>query len=297
MTESLPTYAGLVESARANNRQGFPVGAAYLRAASTILTGTVLPAANRVYAAEARSLASDLGGGTASGAVIVLAVASGLGLVLLAIAQRWIARMSHRVFNVPMVVGTVLLVVVAGWSLIALLSEGSELRSARRASDAVEVLSASRVLVSRAQGDEALTLVNRGSDETDPADFRVVMAALSPRGGLLSRLPSVGVARGATDRLDADFTGLRTASDKLAGRVATGELPAAVASAPVTVGQADRLAGELSRDTTVAQRRFMTNASGAVSSLDGLAVAIPLLTAVAAVLALLGVRRRLGEYR
>jgi hypothetical protein len=41
----------------------------------------------------------------------------------------------------------------------------------------------------------------------------------------------------------------------------------------------------------------MTNASGAVSSLDGLAVAIPLLTAVAAVLALLGVRRRLGEYR
>jgi hypothetical protein len=123
------------------------------------------------------------------------------------------------------------------------------------------------------------------------------MAALSPRGGLLSRLPSVGVARGATDRLDADFTGLRTASDKLAGRVATGELPAAVASAPVTVGQADRLAGELSRDTTVAQRRFMTNASGAVSSLDGLVVAIPLLTAVAAVLALLGVRRRLGEYR
>src|SRR5207253_1463454 len=37
VAESSATYAGLVESARANNRQGFPVGAGYLRRATDLL--------------------------------------------------------------------------------------------------------------------------------------------------------------------------------------------------------------------------------------------------------------------
>jgi hypothetical protein len=229
--------------------------------------------------------------------VIVLAVASGSALVLLAIAQLWIARVSRRVFNVPMAIATVLLIVVALWSLIALLSESAGLRGAHRASDAVELLSASRVLVSRAQGDEDLTLVNRGSDETDPADFRLVMAALSPHGGLLSRVTSAGVPAATAGRLAADFTSLRAASDTLAALVSSGRIPAAIASAPVTIARADGLAGDLSRETTRAQSRFTTHASSAVSSLAGLAVAIPLLTAAAGALALFGVRQRLEEYR
>src|SRR5262249_40114488 len=38
----LPVYTGLVESARANNRQGLPVGAAYLRQASELMRATIL---------------------------------------------------------------------------------------------------------------------------------------------------------------------------------------------------------------------------------------------------------------
>ena len=37
VADSVQRYAGLVESARANNRQGFPVGAAYLDQASAAL--------------------------------------------------------------------------------------------------------------------------------------------------------------------------------------------------------------------------------------------------------------------
>jgi len=43
VNKQLATYTGLVESARANNRQGFPIGAAYLRQASGAIENNVLP--------------------------------------------------------------------------------------------------------------------------------------------------------------------------------------------------------------------------------------------------------------
>src|SRR5499427_9280968 len=45
LSADLPVYTGLVETARANNRLGLPLGAAYLREASALMRGTLLPAA------------------------------------------------------------------------------------------------------------------------------------------------------------------------------------------------------------------------------------------------------------
>jgi hypothetical protein len=59
IADQLPVYSGLVESARANNRQGFPIGAAYLRQAATLSTTTILPAADRLYAVESGRLNDD----------------------------------------------------------------------------------------------------------------------------------------------------------------------------------------------------------------------------------------------
>src|SRR5436190_893333 len=49
---SLPEYTGLVETARANHRQGFPVGAAYLRDASELMRGRILASAGDLYRLE-----------------------------------------------------------------------------------------------------------------------------------------------------------------------------------------------------------------------------------------------------
>ncbi len=43
LMENVQIYTGMVESARTNNRQGFPVGAAYLRMASVMLHDQMLP--------------------------------------------------------------------------------------------------------------------------------------------------------------------------------------------------------------------------------------------------------------
>ena len=47
LNERLPVYTGLVEAARANNRQGLPLGGAYLRYANEQMRSELLPAATR----------------------------------------------------------------------------------------------------------------------------------------------------------------------------------------------------------------------------------------------------------
>ena len=64
LAEQLPVYTGLVEAARANNRQGFPVGAAYLRRASRLMRTELLPAAERLYVLEAQRMNDDYREGT-----------------------------------------------------------------------------------------------------------------------------------------------------------------------------------------------------------------------------------------
>ena len=52
VSAQLATYTGLVEAARANNAQGFPIGSAYLREASSLMQTKLLPGAEKVYAAD-----------------------------------------------------------------------------------------------------------------------------------------------------------------------------------------------------------------------------------------------------
>ena len=61
LSAGLPVYAGEVETARADNRLGYPLGAAYLRDASSLMRGTLLPAARNV-SAEANSQVSAASG-------------------------------------------------------------------------------------------------------------------------------------------------------------------------------------------------------------------------------------------
>ena len=52
LSAGLPVYTGEVGTAVADNRLGLPLGAAYLREASALLRGTLLPAASDIYTKE-----------------------------------------------------------------------------------------------------------------------------------------------------------------------------------------------------------------------------------------------------
>jgi len=118
LSAGLPVYTGEVETARADNRLLLPLGAAYLREASTLLRGTLLPAASDIYTRESELLTSASAQATGL-PLIVFAVVFGLGIgYVLYRSWRWLTRHTHRVINygllVAAVAGAVSLVWLAG---------------------------------------------------------------------------------------------------------------------------------------------------------------------------------------
>ena len=198
-----------------------------------------------------------------------------------------------------MLVATAALLAVAVWGLAGLVSEQNALADAQhRGSDPVEVLSTTRILLSRAQGDESLTLVNRGSDETSPVDFEAVMRALAPGGTLLAEAAPGQGKDGELARTIAAYGAQTAQVDRLE---LAGNLPAAIKLAVVSAGSAgspaNRLSSDLASRIRVAQSRFARSASDATSALAGLSVGGGVLITLAAVLALVGLRMRINEYR
>ncbi len=298
IAEQLPVYSGLVESARANNRQGFPVGASYLRQASGLLTGAILPQANRLYTNEASQLNRDYATGTAAGTLTVMVIAMVVAVLLLVVAQLYLLRVSRRIFNVPMTIATIVLVGVSIWAVIGLGGEQSSLSTAQRnGSDSVEVLSATAVLMSRAESDQSLTLVNRGSDQADPVDFKRVMPKLAGLVGEVQMLAQRTGTTAAASQLAADFRSYQSATNTLTTLETSGRIQDALNSSSSLDPVTQRLNNDLTGQIGAAQTRFTRAAADAGGSLSGLSFAIPLLTVLAGVLALLGLRQRLGEYR
>ncbi len=60
LNEQLVTYVALIEDARSNNRQGFPVGAQYQRIASATLRADALPLLDNLVAANAARAESQM---------------------------------------------------------------------------------------------------------------------------------------------------------------------------------------------------------------------------------------------
>jgi hypothetical protein len=249
-----------------------------------LLTDTMLPAAGSLYAIEARRLDGDYRTGTSSASLVALVVAAVLALGLLLLAQRFVARSSRRILNVLMVLATVALVGASAWAVIGLTGEQNALAAAQRqGSDSVELLSAANVLLSRAQGDLSLALVNRGTDVTDPQDFATVRHALS--------------TSGLANRLGPAYASYLAAAKRVQDLESGGQLGPAIAASPAASQISGRLTAGVTTRITAAQTRFERAAADANSDLDGLGLAIPLITALAAVLVLLGLRQRINEYR
>jgi hypothetical protein len=301
----LPVYSGLIESARANNRQDLPVGAAYLRRASELMRDEILPAAAQLYEIEARRLDADYRSSTSATGFVALAVAGTLLLVLLVGTQVGLARFTHRVLNVPLVLATAVLVGAAVWVLIAFVAEQNALSDAqRKGSDSVQVLSAVRFLALRAQRDEGVALVARGGDKQDVRDVETVLRTLGSAQagrGLLGEARELAARSGSTravDRLSSAFGDYERVHRRVAAAEDGGDFRAATRTfideeTPIS----DRLGPQLEAQIALAQRRFSRSADDAVSAVSGVAVGIGILAAAIAVLSVVGLAKRIGEYR
>lgn len=289
LSGQLPVYTGLVETARAHNRQGNPVGAAYLREASTLMRDRLLPAAQSLYRAETANVARDLGGATTLPWLELL-----VGAVLLAVlvaAQRYLTRKTNRLLNIGLVAATAASVVSLLWVLGASVVAVSGASSSQDDAEVVDVLARARIATLAARGDETLTLVARGSGAKYEASY-------ADRAEELRDL----LARAGSDRAREHFVRWQDAHLRLREADDRGDYTAAVGLAlgPGPDGAAaafDALDTDLRESLDAARARLTDTIAGARGALTGAVPAVVLLALVAAVAAAAGLWQRLKEYR
>jgi hypothetical protein len=299
MAERLTTYTGLVATAQADNRQGFPVGAAYLRSASTLLHGTLLP--------QASVLAETSAGGTnhaedrATAATdVALAVVATLALLALLVAvQLWITRRAKRAVNVGLAIATLLTLVLGVVVLGDLGSERSDVvRGGEHGYASVARVTAARALAYQAQGDESDALIARGNGQSYESDLDTAAARVK-----------VLISQAAATADAADLSGLEPAFDRWLAvdtQIRTldggGQHDQAVAlalghAAGDSLGAFTQFDAQIGDALSAEQQSFTHQTSEARKALDPLRWVVPAGAILIIVAVLGGIQPRVNEYR
>jgi hypothetical protein len=166
-------YAGLVESARANNRQGFPIGAAYLRQASSLIQDKALPSLATLVGTEQHRVDESTSATTSALAVLLVMVV--IAFVALAVLQVWLFRKTRRVFNPSVLFATGLVLVIGIVGIGVMIWARANTSDARNGAYKQTVaLATARINGFDAKSAEALTLINRGSGQAYDDRFKTV---------------------------------------------------------------------------------------------------------------------------
>ena len=170
ISEQLATYTGLVEAARANNVQQFPLGSAYLREASSLMQTKLLPGAEKIHAADLRSVDEDQRG-VASAPTVGL-VLLGLVLAAIGIASAIMLARTNRQFNIGLVVAAAVVSVAIVWIVVATRFAVGDIEHGRiEGTTRFGQLAKARILASKARTDETLELIVHGDLTAGEKDF------------------------------------------------------------------------------------------------------------------------------
>jgi phosphoribosylanthranilate isomerase len=307
LSANLPVYTGEIETARADNRLGLPLGAAYLREASGLMRGTLLPAARGLYQQANVELAAQSGQATGLPfALIALLAAIAVGVVLFR-SQRWLSRRTHRVANAGLLLASVAGIVSVLWLVVALTVARVELGSARAHGSApVEALAQADIAALQAHADESLTLIDNSGADSFQADFVTVTKRIGPGPGTLlaAAASAANDSPGSADATAAqsDATAWYAAHRRLRSLDDGGAHSQAVASA---TGSGPRDSGALFRQLDTALDRsiaadqavFRSHAVSGRGATTGLEAGMIVLAVIMAAGCALGLRQRLAEYQ
>lgn len=289
----IPVYAGLVESARANARQGHPVGVAYLAEASGLMRNEILPAAAALYEDTSQSVADDRAKLTGLPWVPL----SGLlaAVVMLLFVQWRLTRRTGRLFNTGLTAATALMVIAfLAVSFATMLSwRGSATLGGSYSP--VQTLTEARIAAQQARASETLALVRR-----QPGEVAAFEEAAMKIGDLIEESGETGEAAAeATDALQE----WRRGHAEMRSRLDRGDYAGAVEAATVEGARPHSSAdafGELdaSLQTAIAEARLdlrgeIEDARQASATLSALVV---LLSLGAVICVVVGFRHRLLEY-
>jgi hypothetical protein len=298
LSGQLPVYTDEVGTARANNRLGLPLGAAYLREASTLLRRTLLPSASDIYTRESGLLTSASAQATGL-PLVVVAVVIGLGIgYLLYRSSRWLARHTHRLVNYGLLVAALAGLVSLVWLAGAFAVGRADLLHAQQQGSApAEAFARADVAALQAHADESLTLIDNSGDDSYQQDFLAQQKLLGPGPGTLLAAVQASAANG--DSVAADAQAWYRAHAALRALDDGGNHAAAVASA-LTGDSATsfaQLSATLSDGINAHQAVFASSARGGRDAFTGLAAGMIVASLVMVAGCAWGLSRRLAEYR
>lgn len=308
LNEGLPSYTGLIERARANNRQGLPLGGAYLRYANQKMAGELLPAAERLYTAETGRLDHDY-----DSARTWPFISLGVGVVALAVlfwAQRRNYHRTNRVFNHGLLAATAASVVVLLWLAVGHSVARSDLSEANtRGQQSLDVLNRARIDSLKARANENLTVVARGAvltadgkNDKYETDYGTGMKAL---GGELARAEKLAADDTAGSKPVASavnsVTEWQSRHRKARKTDDGGDYDAAlkqiIGSEDSTGESFNQVDKALRQALAHEQEEFTRAAEDGRGALGGLPIGAAALAVLGAVAAIVGVNRRLSEFR
>jgi hypothetical protein len=297
-----------MQTARADQRLGLPVGAAYLREASKLMRDTLLPAARNISAVADTQLAAASGQAAGLTLLLVLLAAAVIVCTVLCAAQLWLFKHTHRVFNPGLAVASVAGLLSLLWLGIALTVSRTDLLQARdHGSAPVTALARAETAALQARADESLTLIDGAGDpDIFQTDFLAVQHRLGPGPGTLLTA-AVAAARGspgaAATRVAAttatswyavhqmvralDDNGMHTQAIQLATTRGPGN------SSPLF----ESLDGSLISAIAADQPVFRANALAGLNALTALEAGVIVLSLTMAASCAYGLTRRLAEYR
>ena len=298
LSGQLPVYTDEVGTARADNRLGLPLGAAYLREASGLLRGTLLPAASDIYTRESTLLTSASAQATGLPLIVVAAIAGlGLGYVLFR-SSRWLSRHTHRVVNYGLLLAVLAGLVSLVWLVAAfVVGRGDLLHAQQQGSAPAQAFARAEVAALQAHADESLTLIDNGGDDSYQKDYLTQQKLLGPGPGTL--LAAVQAAGGPGSDVAAQARAWYQAHAALRAKDDGGSHGAAVQSA--LNGDAAtsfaRLSTTLSQGINDHQAVFAASARSGRDAFTGLAVGMIVASLVMVGGCAWGLSRRLAEYR
>jgi hypothetical protein len=300
VNDALSQYTARVAAARANNRQGYQVGVGYLRQASDLLRSpssqvNMLPTLDRLVRDNTARVRDAFA--ASHRATWLLVAAAVLGLGGLAGVQVWVARRSHRVLNLPLVVATaavVLGLVAGGTVMVAAQSKADQVRDNSYA--ATLALANARIAAYVGKSYQSITLIYIGTGGDYPSSQKTYQGQVATAKDRLRQAADAGA-----DVRSTDLDNWASASDRLYAAAQNDWISAASAATSTRAGGVNALFGAFDSSTRPALGRQAAAVDEGLAGTHGALVAVGWLTLLLGILAAgaawLGVSLRLEEYR
>ena len=290
----LPVYTGMVETARANARQGNPVSVAYLASASNLMQVQILPAAKSLY--ERTSTTTNEEQRELSKPPLFPMSGLAAAILMLLITQWWLTRRTGRLFNVGLFGATMLMAIALVGVGIATTQpwQSNSLFGEQRPD--VHALTQVRIDAQQLRASETLGLVRR-----QPADAESFSQSVRTLVGELERVDT----NAPDDDVRAAIHGIyswESGHNLMMGHLSSGDYAGAVriatdvdnaSSSATAFNQVDESLQNSIAESRLTARENLDQSRRAIAALS---LATVTLTVIAAVLVVFGFRHRLLEY-